>query len=201
VVPPRSIVRAHPQPPAPSLEALTLGERWCGMSVMFGDLGNIAAAATRRTWLPLVAFSVLLTGCATPSKPKSLSFTATAYSSGHECNGPWGPKNAVGQPLRSGKVSSAAADWSRLPLGTVFRVRETGKTYVVDDYGSAMVGRDKVDLFKTDYGSVYRWGVRRVTLDILEWGCPDRSLQVLRPRSKYAHVRAMVEALEEGASG
>lgn len=167
------------------------------MSGMFGNPGNIAAKVARLAWLPLVLSFMLLSGCAAPSKPKSLPFTATAYSSGYACNGPWGPKNAVGQPLRSGKVSSAAADWSRLPLGTVFRVRETGKTYVVDDYGSAMVGKDKVDLFKTDYGSAYRWGVRKVTLDIVEWGCPVRSLQVLRPRSKYAHVRAMVEALEE----
>lgn len=166
-------------------------------------LGKLTTLRAPLNWSPSIAIILMASGCAPLSseKPKSLPFIATAYSSGASCNGPWGPKNAVGQPLRSGKISSAAADWSRLPLGTVFHVRATGKTYMVDDYGSAMVGKDKVDLFKTSYGSVYRWGVRPVTLDIVKWGCPVASLQVLRPRSKYAHVRKMVEALDEKAGG
>jgi 3D (Asp-Asp-Asp) domain-containing protein len=121
---------------------------------------------------------------------------ATAYSTGAQCNGPWGPKNAVGQRLKSGAVNSAAADWSRFPLGTKFRVRETGKVYQVDDYGSAMVGKDKVDLFMTDYGQVNRWGVRQVNLEIVEWGSVEKSLKILKPRAKAGHVRRMVEQLE-----
>lgn len=155
-------------------------------------------------WSRLILLVCLpLVGCSSFSglKGSSLEFTATAYSSGAACNGPWGPKNAIGQPLRSGGLTSAAADWSKLPLGTVFRVRETGRLYVVDDYGSAMVGRDKVDLYKTNYRDVYKWGVRNITLDIVKWGCSARSLEVLRPRSKYAHVRKMVESLERGNRG
>lgn len=67
---------------------------------------------------------------------------------------------------------------------------------MVDDYGSAMVGRDKVDLYKPDYKSVNEWGVRSVTLDVLKWGDWQRSLAVLRPRARYAHVREMVRSLE-----
>ena len=78
---------------------------------------------------------------------------------------------------------------------------ETGKVYEVDDYGSAMVGKDKVDLFHTSYRDVYRWGVRTVTLEILEWGCPEKSLTILRPRSRAPHVRRMVEALEDKVDG
>jgi 3D (Asp-Asp-Asp) domain-containing protein len=120
---------------------------------------------------------------------------ATAYSSGAACNGAWSGRNAVGGRLKSGKVNSAAADWSRFPLGTKFRVVETGKVYVVDDYGSAMVGKDKVDLFMADYGQVRRWGKRNVTLEIIEWGCPERSLEVLKPRSKAPYIRQMVRDL------
>lgn len=122
---------------------------------------------------------------------------ATAYSSGAECNGPWGGRNAVGGRLKSGQVNSAAADWSRFPLGTKFRVVETGKVYVVDDYGSAMVGKDKVDLFMADYGQVRRWGKRNVTLEIIEWGCPEKSLAVLQPRSKAPYIRQMVRHLRD----
>ena len=60
-----------------------------------------------------------------------------------------------------------------------------------------MVGKDKVDLYHTNYRDVYQWGVRTVTLEIIEWGCPEKSLALLRPRSRASHVRRMVEALED----
>jgi 3D (Asp-Asp-Asp) domain-containing protein len=157
----------------------------------------------RLVLLLIASLSLLVSGCATtgrptaaPTKPKTVPVTATAYSSGAKCNGAWAHRNAIGGRLKSGAVNSAATDWSRIPLGTKFRVVETGKVYVVDDYGSAMVGKDKVDLFHTSYRDVYRWGVRQVTLEIIEWGCPDKSLAVLKPRTRAPHVRRMVEALK-----
>jgi 3D (Asp-Asp-Asp) domain-containing protein len=153
--------------------------------------------------LLIASLGLFASGCATtgrpvaaPAKPKTVPVTATAYSSGAKCNGAWAHRNAIGGPLKSGAVNSAATDWSRIPLGTKFRVVETGKVYIVDDYGSAMVGKDKVDLFHTSYRDVYRWGVRQVTLEIIEWGCPDKSLAVLKPRARAPHVRRMVEVLK-----
>lgn len=131
-----------------------------------------------------------------PGAPRKVPVVATAYSSGAKCNGAWAHRNALGGRLKAGEVNSAAADWSRFPAGTKFKVVETGRVYEVDDYGSAMVGRDKVDLFKTNYRDVYRWGVRDVTLEIMKWGCPAESLAILRPRTRAPHVRRMVEALE-----
>lgn len=151
---------------------------------------------------------LLVSGCTTltkpaaaPAPPKKVAVTATAYGSGAKCNGAWAARNAIGGRLKSGPVTSAAADWSRFPLGTKFKVVETGKVYEVDDYGSAMVGKDKVDLFHTSYRDVYRWGVRKVTLEILQWGCLEKSLTILRPRARAPHVRRMVEALEEKVDG
>lgn len=148
-------------------------------------------------------FGIMTSGCVTTgstkapaSKPKTLPVTATAYSSGAKCNGAWSGRNAIGGRLKSGVVNSAATDWSRIPLGTKFRVVETGKVYIVDDYGSAMVGKDKVDLFHTSYRDVYRWGVRQVTLEIIEWGSSEKSLTILKPRAGAPHVRRMVEALK-----
>lgn len=148
--------------------------------------------------LGLMASGCVTTGttAAAPSKPQTVPVTATAYSSGAKCNGPWSGRNAIGGRLKAGAVNSAASDWSRIPVGTKFRVVETGKVYVVDDYGSAMVGKDKVDLFHTNYRDVYRWGVRQVTLEIIEWGCSEKSLTILRPRARAPHVRRMVEALK-----
>jgi 3D (Asp-Asp-Asp) domain-containing protein len=133
----------------------------------------------------------------TSAKPaKTVPVVATAYGASAKCNSKWAGKNAIGGRLKSGEVTSAAADWSRFPVGTKFRVKETGRVYVVDDYGSAMVGKDKVDLFKTNYREVYRWGVRHVQLEIIEWGDFAKSLAILKPRSRSRHVKSMVQSLE-----
>jgi len=154
----------------------------------------------------VLAAASLLTACSTagiarksppaPAKAKTVPVVATAYGASAKCNSKWAGKNAIGGRLKSGEVTSAAADWSRFPVGTKFRVKETGRVYVVDDYGSAMVGKDKVDLFKTNYREVYRWGVRHVQLEIIEWGSFAKSLTILKPRSRSRHVKSMVQSLE-----
>lgn len=168
---------------------------------------KISLHVTNTAFAVACSAAVFTSGCTSftkPSagtKPESVAVTATAYSSGAKCNGRWAKRNAIGGRLQSGAVNSAAADWSRFPVGTKFRVAETGKVYVVDDYGSAMVGKDKVDLFHTSYRDVYRWGVRQVNLEIIEWGCPDKSLEILKPRTRAPHVRRMVQALESRQQG
>ena len=163
--------------------------------------------------LAVIAVGSLLPACSTAGIPKSspvsqskartktIPVVATAYGPSAKCNSKWAGKNAIGGRLKSGAVTSAAAEWSRFPVGTKFRVKETGRVYVVDDYGSAMVGKDKVDLFKTNYRDVYRWGVRNVQLEIIEWGSPEKSLAILKPRSGSRHVRAMVQQLEAKLRG
>lgn len=133
--------------------------------------------------------------------PRIEGVKTTAYSSGPAHNGIYGPKNALGKPLKSGTVTSAAADWSRYPVGTRFRIVETGQEYVVDDYGSALVGTGTIDLYKASDAQVNRWGVRRVTIEILEWGSPERSLRILKERRGMRHIREMVEALQDQAVG
>ena len=44
----------------------------------------------------------------------------TAYTQGAAENGTHGSSNAIGEPLKSGALSSAAADWSRWALGDTF---------------------------------------------------------------------------------
>ena len=132
--------------------------------------------------------------------PRIGGVKTTAYSSGPADNGSYGPRNALGKPLKSGRVTSAAADWSRYPVGTRFRVIETGQEYIVDDYGSALVGTGTIDLFKSTDAQVDRWGVRRVTIEIIEWGSPERSLRILEERGRMRHIRKMVQALRDQES-
>ena len=99
--------------------------------------------------------------------------------------------------MKSGAIKSAAADWSRWPAGTTFRILETGELYEVDDYGWALAGTNTIDLYKPSRAAMNHWGVRRVTIENLSWGDPQRSLAVLRPRTKYRHVRRMVEGFDD----
>jgi 3D (Asp-Asp-Asp) domain-containing protein len=108
-------------------------------------------------------------------------------------------KNANGSRLQAGEVNSAAADWSRYPLGTKFKILSTNKTYVVDDYGPALVGTNKIDLYMPSRQEMAHWGVRKVQIYIIEPGSYDRSLALLRPRKKLPYVRKMVKVLEEKA--
>jgi 3D (Asp-Asp-Asp) domain-containing protein len=150
----------------------------------------------------LLAF--LVTSCAEPptTKPATAASTSghrlqkvrtTAYT--HTEKG--GKHNAVGTYLASRSVKSAASDWSRYPLGTRFRIIDTNEVYQIDDYGTALVGTNTIDLYKTSRLEMRRWGVRHVDIDVLAWGSEAESLRVLTPRAKHHQVRQMIVALQK----
>lgn len=91
---------------------------------------------------------------------------------------------------------SAAADWSRWPAGTIFRLLSTGQVYRVDDYGWALAGRNTIDLYMAMPSEMNTWGVRSEPIQILAWGDPQESLRLLRSRQDHRHIRRMVLELE-----
>jgi 3D (Asp-Asp-Asp) domain-containing protein len=117
----------------------------------------------------------------------------TAYANGDG----GGRHNAVGHYLSGHEVLSAASDWSRFPLGTRFRVVGTKDEYMIDDYGTALIGTNTIDLYKSTRLEMKRWGVRHVDIDILQWGSREQSLKVLGPRRKHPTVQRMIAALEK----
>jgi hypothetical protein len=98
--------------------------------------------------------------------------------------------------LASPIYGSAAADWSRWPAGTIFRIVSTGQLYRVDDYGWALSGRNTIDLYMATPGDMNRWGLRQELIEIVQWGDPEESLRRLAPHTKYRHIRRMVLELE-----
>ena len=105
------------------------------------------------------------------------------------------------QPFRANQLvtpiyGSAAADWSRWPAGTIFRVVSTGQLYRVEDYGWALAGRNTIDLYMATPGDMNRWGLRQELIEIVQWGDPEESLRRLAPHTKYRHIRRMVLELE-----
>lgn len=121
----------------------------------------------------------------------------TAYTHSEADHLRHGRSTALGTTLQSGNIKSAAADWSRWPVGSVFRIRETGELYQVDDYGRALAGTNTIDLYKPSRSAMNQWGVRNVTIENLRWGSVERSLSILRPRSKYKHIRRMIDQIED----
>jgi 3D (Asp-Asp-Asp) domain-containing protein len=100
---------------------------------------------------------------------------------------------AVSKPPQ---IGSAAADWSRWPAGTVFRLLSTGQNYRVEDYGWALSGRNTIDLYMANQRAMNTWGARQETIEVLKWGDPQESLQFLRRHQDYRHIRRMVLELE-----
>lgn len=156
----------------------------------------------------LLALAVLLSAsaCSTRKLPKwerpiaKTQFQhvrTTAYTHTESDHLQHGCKTAIGTTLQCGSVSSAAADWSRWPLGTVFRICDTGQVWKVDDIGWALAGRNTLDLYKPSRSAMNSWGLRNVDIEILEWGSLEDSLRVLKPRARYPHVRRMIDQIED----
>jgi 3D (Asp-Asp-Asp) domain-containing protein len=114
-----------------------------------------------------------------------------------------GAKRAVAVSKPS-KIGSAAADWSRWPMGTTFRLLSTGQVYRVEDYGWALSGRNTIDLYMANQRDMNTWGARQEPIQILRWGDSQQSLQVLQSHTDYKHIKRMVLELqgrnEEAAS-
>src|SRR6266446_1076045 len=117
----------------------------------------------------------------------------TAYT----CAEKGGRRNALGTYLSGRHVMSAASDWSRFPLGTRFRIVNTREEFIIDDYGTALVGTGTIDLYKPTKLEMKRWGARNVDIDVLQWGSEQKSLEVLVPRAKFPQVQEMLVALQK----
>jgi 3D (Asp-Asp-Asp) domain-containing protein len=124
----------------------------------------------------------------------------TAYCHKESDSLKYGRLNAAGGTLQYGaSVRSAAADWSRFPLGTRFRIEGEPYEYVIDDYGSALVGTNTIDIYKPTFTAMNQWGVRRVPIQIIEWGCFNKSHEILDTRKHVRdadHVRQMLRDIE-----
>ena len=152
----------------------------------------------------LTTLAMLTAACSSPrplppyqkpiARAQIQSVRTTAYT--HTEAG--GSKNAIGSRLRYGSGDySAASDWSWMPLGTRFRMLSNGRTYVIEDYGSALVGCQTIDLYMPTRRIMRGWGVRTVEIEILDWGSKAMSLKMLQPRTRNRHVGVMVAQLRK----
>jgi len=127
---------------------------------------------------------------------KLVEVKTTAYCHTERAHRRYGKRNAVDGRLAAAEFNSAAADWSRFPMGTKFRIVASNRLYVVDDYGSALVGTNTIDLYMPSRREMVSWGSRKVTIELLEVGSYQQSLKILKPRCRVTYVRHMVKDLE-----
>jgi 3D (Asp-Asp-Asp) domain-containing protein len=157
---------------------------------------------SRLLLLAAVAMVFAACGRSLPTYEKLIARTqfqrvrTTAYTHTESDHLEHGRKTCIGTTLRYDAVHSAAADWSRWPLGTTFRILDTGEICKVDDIGWALSGRNTIDLYKPTRGAMNAWGTRTVNIEILTWGDDREALDILRKRSKYRHVQRMVKDLD-----
>lgn len=138
--------------------------------------------------------ATLLSSCAgTPAKKgtRISSVRTTAYTHSEADHIVYGKATAVGSDLKYGKLRSAAADWSVYPVGTIFQIEGSPYVYQVDDYGSALVGTNTIDLYKPTKQDMKEWGVRNVNIRVLRWGSFSKSLAILKERQRWDHVDRM----------
>src|SRR5438874_8375225 len=156
----------------------------------------------------VLAVGCILVGCAEQSvvqKPLAAIETANSHlgrmsnvrTTAYTRLEKGGHRNALGKYLSLRHVMSAASDWSRYTLGTRFRIASTREEFIIDDYGTALVGTGTIDLYKPTKLEMKRWGVRNVDIDILQWGSDEQSLKVLGPRAKHETVRRMIAGLQK----
>jgi 3D (Asp-Asp-Asp) domain-containing protein len=148
---------------------------------------SLSACATNKQTEPRGIHSVAGGKVAKTMKVRTTAYTHTE---------PGGIKNGIGGRLRfKSPVRSAAADWSWMPLGTRFRMAGSPQQYVIEDYGSALVNRQTIDLYMPTRRMMNAWGVKFVDIEILEWGSKAMSLKLLEGRQRRKHVRTMVAQL------
>ena len=157
--------------------------------------------AQARSKPPIILASVPRTPVHHMPTNQIMMVRTTAYSHLEADSLPYGRKSAAGNTLQYGnKIRSAAADWSKYPLGTRFMIEGLPYEYVVDDYGSALCGTETIDIYKPNISGIGHWGVRNVPIRVLKWGSFEESARILDSRKHVrhaGHVREMLSEIEK----
>ncbi len=193
---------ASPLPPLTPIPA----ERIAGLPETPAQLAPndpVALPKPEPTQPPVTLASVPRTPVSNRPTNQIMMVRTTAYTHTESDHLKYGRKSAAGTTLQYGsRVRSAAADWSKYPLGTRFVIEGMPYEYVVDDYGSALVGTETIDIYKPEKGTMNHWGVRNVPIRVLEWGSFEESRRILESRKHVRdadHVRKMLNDIEKQA--
>ena len=74
-----------------------------------------------------------------------------------------------------------------------------GREYVIEDYGSALVGTNTIDIYQPSKSHMNEWGVRNVNIRVIRWGSFSKSVAIMKDRAKHDHVRKMVQRISRSS--
>lgn len=138
------------------------------------------------------------TATAPPKPVATATVRTTAYTHTEADHLKYGNKSALGTELRyTPEYHSAAADWSRFPLGTKFKIKGYDRVFVVDDYGKALVGTGTIDIYFLTKERMNNWGVRIVQIEVLEFGSFHESRKILAERARNPYCLAMLATMTQ----
>lgn len=143
---------------------------------------------------------VLLSGCVGGSGSYEDPLPRTQYQKVNVATYS-GAASEPGQPLatargtryQKGSISSAAADWSRWPAGTLFRVLATGELYEIDDFTDDVVGKNQILLYKPALARPAVDSTHFVTIEVLRWGSPKSSAAILENQRSSTSRKILAE--------
>jgi 3D (Asp-Asp-Asp) domain-containing protein len=145
-------------------------------------------------------FSVMIASLpplpAEDAPPQTFTVRTTAYTHTEADHLKYGNKSALGTELQyTPAYHSVAADWSRFPLGTKFRIAGYDRVFVVDDYGSALVGTRTIDIYFPDKERMNHWGTRHVEVQVVAFGSFHESRKILASRANHPYCLAMLATM------
>ena len=132
-----------------------------------------------------------------PDSTRRRLVRTTSYSDKENEKGAYKNKNCIGGTLKYGSIRSAAADWSVYPVGTKFRISGLSEIFVIDDYGSALVGTNTIDIYHPTLAKMRKWNTKPAEIIIIEMGDYDRSYKLLNSRKGYSHCGKMFTSLKK----
>jgi 3D (Asp-Asp-Asp) domain-containing protein len=137
---------------------------------------------------PKKATRVTTTTVTTARVTKTTKTTATTVK---------GAKRAVAVSKAPPRIGSAAADWSRWPVGTTFRLLSTGQIYRVEDYGWALSGRNTIDLYMANRQDMNSWGARQPSTSTSnEWCSSYKAAIRKRPHCNSSGARSIAPTFD-----
>lgn len=121
-----------------------------------------------------------------PDKPLLYPVYASAYTHNKPAYSKGVRMGALGANLKAGsEYNSVAADWSFLPLGTVFRIKGHNSTrFVVDDHLPSVEGKPIVTIYCETHKKKEQWKPRQVEIEVIRIGDYRASYRSLRPRAE-----------------
>lgn len=154
----------------------------------------------RWIFLFFVCLAAVLAGCATGGRvyedplPRTQYQKVTVSSYTGAVVTPGQPSlTARGTRYQRGSVSSAAADWSRWPAGTLIRVMATGEMYEIDDFTDDIIGRNEILLYRPTLARIPSDQSHLVTIEVLRWGSPRESIRLLEGQRSSTARRLAAE--------